>query len=35
MRIQKNVRDVAITLSPEQYEALVASGNAPRVNRWS
>ena len=32
VRIQKNGRDVAIVLSPEQYGALVAGNNAPRVN---
>lgn len=32
VRIQKNGRDVAIVLSPEQYGALVAEQNAPRVN---
>jgi prevent-host-death family protein len=32
VRIQKNGRDVAIVLSPEQYGALVANSNAPRVN---
>jgi prevent-host-death family protein len=32
VRIQKNGRDVAIMLSPEQYGALVANSNAPRVN---
>lgn len=32
VRIQKNGRDVGVMLSPEQYEALLANGNAPRVN---
>ncbi|MGV8954567.1 MAG: type II toxin-antitoxin system Phd/YefM family antitoxin [Cypionkella sp.] len=32
VRIQKNGRDVAIVLSPEQYGTLVESSNAPRVN---
>lgn len=32
VRIQKNGRDVAIMLSPEQYGALVANSNAPKVN---
>lgn len=32
VRIQKNGRDVAIVLSPEQYGALIAERNAPRVN---
>lgn len=32
VRIQKNGRDVAVVLSPEQYQALVADSNAPRVN---
>ena len=32
VRIQKNGRDVAIVLSPEQYGALIAEQNAPRVN---
>ncbi|MEO8684141.1 MAG: type II toxin-antitoxin system Phd/YefM family antitoxin [Devosia sp.] len=32
VRIQKNGRDVAIVLSPEQYGQLVAGSNAPRVN---
>jgi len=32
VRIQKNGRDVAIMLSPEQYAALVAESNVPRVN---
>lgn len=31
VRIQKNGRDVAIVLSPEQYGALVANSNAPKV----
>lgn len=31
VRIQKNGRDVAIVLSPEQYGALLAQGEAPRV----
>jgi prevent-host-death family protein len=31
VRIQKNGRDVAIMLSPEQYGALVANSNAPKV----
>jgi prevent-host-death family protein len=32
VRIQKNGRDVAIVLSPEQYGALAANANAPKVN---
>ena len=32
VRIQKNGRDVAVVLSPEQYAALVSDGNTPRVN---
>lgn len=32
VRIQKNGRDVAIVLSPEQYGALVKDSNAPRIN---
>jgi len=32
VRIQKNGRDVAIVLSPEQYAQLVAQSNATRVN---
>ena len=32
VRIQKNGRDVAIVLSPEQYGALVQQSAAPRVN---
>lgn len=32
VRIQKNGRDVAIVLSPEQYAALVSGSNAPRVS---
>jgi prevent-host-death family protein len=32
VRIQKNGRDVAVVLSPEQYGQLVANSNAPRVN---
>ena len=32
VRIQKNGRDVAVVLSPEQYGALVANSNAPKVN---
>ena len=32
VRIQKNGRDVAVMLSPEQYRALVEQSNAPRVN---
>jgi prevent-host-death family protein len=32
VRIQKNGRDVAVVLSPEQYAALVEGNNAPRVN---
>lgn len=32
VRIQKNGRDVAIVLSPEQYGALVEQSAAPRVN---
>ena len=31
VRIQKNGRDVAIVLSPEQYGALAANANAPKV----
>lgn len=31
VRIQKNGRDVAVVLSPEQYGALVANSNAPKV----
>lgn len=31
VRIQKNGRDVAIVLSPEQYRALVANDTAPKV----
>ena len=31
VRIQKNGRDVAIMLSPEQYAALVNQSNAPKV----
>ena len=32
VRIQKNGRDVAVVLSPEQYEALVSDSSAPKVN---
>lgn len=32
VRIQKNGRDVAVVLSPEQYNALVQDSTAPRVN---
>ena len=32
VRIQKNGRDVAVVLSPEQYEALVSDNSAPKVN---
>lgn len=32
VRIQKNGRDVGVLLSPEQYGALVADSNAPKVN---
>lgn len=32
VRIQKNGRDVAIVLSPEQYGALLEQSAAPRVN---
>jgi prevent-host-death family protein len=32
VRIQKNGRDVAVVLSPEQYAALVQDSSAPRVN---
>jgi len=32
VRIQKNGRDVAVVLSPEQYGALVRDSNAPKVN---
>lgn len=31
VRIQKNGRDVAIVLSPEQYGALLAQQSAPKV----
>lgn len=31
VRIQKNGRDVAVVLSPEQYGALVANSNTPKV----
>jgi len=31
VRIQKNGRDVAIVLSPEQYGALVAQSTTPKV----
>ena len=31
VHIQKNGRDVAVVLSPEQYGALVADGNQPKV----
>lgn len=31
VRIQKNGRDVAIVLSPEQYGALVAQNTTPKV----
>ena len=31
VRIQKNGRDVAIVLSPEQYGALVAQSSTPKV----
>ncbi|MCS6757914.1 MAG: hypothetical protein MO852_01475 [Candidatus Devosia euplotis] len=31
VRIQKNGRDVAIVLSPEQYAALIVQSNAPKV----
>ena len=31
VRIQKNGRDVAIVLSPEQYGALVAQKDVPKV----
>lgn len=32
VRIQKNGRDVAVVLSPEQYARLVAGSEAPKVN---
>jgi prevent-host-death family protein len=32
VRIQKNGRDVAIVVSPEQYAALVEGSDTPRVN---
>ena len=32
VRIQKNGRDVAVVLSSEQYGALIAEINIPRVN---
>lgn len=32
VRIQKNGRDVAVVLSPEQYNALVEGSTAPKVN---
>ncbi|KRB01303.1 hypothetical protein ASD83_07275 [Devosia sp. Root685] len=32
VRIQKNGRDVAVVLSPEQYAALQEQSVAPRVN---
>ena len=32
VRIQKNGRDVAVVLSPEQYSQLLAGSNEPRVN---
>ena len=32
VRIQKNGRDVAVVLSPEQYGALVNQSAAPKVN---
>jgi prevent-host-death family protein len=32
VQIQKNGRDVAIVLSPEQYGALVENAGAPKVN---
>ena len=31
VRIQKNGRDVAVMLSPEQYAALQAANSAPKV----
>ena len=31
VRIQKNGRDVAIVLSPEQYGALIAQAETPKV----
>jgi len=31
VRIQKNGRDVAVVLSPEQYSALQREGSAPKV----
>jgi prevent-host-death family protein len=31
VRIQKNGRDVAVVLSPEQYNALVEQGTGPKV----
>lgn len=32
VRIQKNGRDVAVLVSPEQYSALVNDSTAPKVN---
>jgi prevent-host-death family protein len=32
VRIQKNGRDVAVVLSPEEFARLTADSNAPRVN---
>lgn len=32
VHIQKNGRDVAIVVSPEQYAALQSASSAPRVN---
>jgi hypothetical protein len=32
VRIQKNGRDVAVVLSPEQYATLVEDSRAPKVN---
>ena len=32
VRIQKNGRDVAVVISPEQYAALQRESNAPRIN---
>lgn len=32
VRIQKNGRDVAVVLSPEEYRKLVQQSNAPKVN---
>jgi prevent-host-death family protein len=32
VRIQKNGRDVAVVLSPEEYGKLLKQSNAPKVN---